>query len=98
MALSALSPSEAVPPGSGVVTTDQAVPFQWSAWFWIASESTVTNPYSPAAQQLSGEVHDTSKSTLKSPLRVPPGVGVAARDQFLPFQCRAWSSGIPCCL
>ena len=41
-------------------------------------------------------MHDTSKSSLKSPRRVPAGVGVATRDQFLPFQCKAWSSWIPC--
>ncbi len=86
----------ALPPGLGVVTRDHFLPFQCSAWFSITSAITVSFPYSPSAQQLSGEVHATSKSTLKSPLRVPAGVGVATRDQFLPFQCMAWSSWAPC--
>src|ERR1022692_1249395 len=98
MALSALAPSDPVPPGFGVATRDQAVSFQCSAWFSIPSEpmALASVPYSPTAQQLSGEVHVTSISSLKSPLRTPPGVGVATSDQFLPFQCRASSSWTPC--
>ena len=71
--------------GPGVGTRDQAVPFQCTiSAFHMAEElphAKVQN--CPTAHALAGAVALTARSS-----ELAPGLGLATRDQAVPFQCK----------
>src|SRR5690349_14474621 len=80
----------ALPAGLGADTTAHLLPFQWSTSLRSTMPSAWVLPYRPAAQQLAEDEQKTPKSSLPSPVRLPPGAGVGTTDHFVPFQCKAW--------
>ena len=83
----ALTPNRAptVELGLGVATRDQAVPFQCKINpSHVAAElSQAEVQYCPTAQASVEEVALTSRSS-----ELAPGLGLAIRDQAVPFQCK----------
>ena len=65
---------------------DHLVPFQCRAW--LTSEPPLL-AWPPTVQHLLAELQRTPSSWFSVRLAVPAGLGVAVRDHFLPFQCRA---------
>ena len=70
--------------GPGLATRDQAVPFQCMiSAFHVAEEVPHAKvQYCPTAQALAGAVALTPRSS-----ELAPGLGLATRDQAVPFQC-----------
>src|SRR5215471_6210495 len=71
--------------GLGLGTRDQAVPFHRTiSAFHVAEElSHAEAQYSPTAHALAAEDALTLRSS-----ELAPGLGLATRDQALPFQCK----------
>ena len=71
--------------GPGLGTRDQAVPFQCTiSAFHVAEEVPHAKvQYCPTAQALAGAVALTPRSS-----ELAPGLGLATRDQAVPFQCK----------
>jgi hypothetical protein len=75
---------EVVPPGLGLGTIDQAVPFQCS--IRVCSMVEPDSSQEPTAQALDA---DRSSTPLKLAVPVPAGTGTATLDQAVPFHCSA---------
>src|SRR5579859_7545961 len=71
----------ACPPGSGVLTASQALPFQCS----ICGCQFAPFQNWPTAHALDRDVAATASSSLSAP--GPAGFGLATSRQWLPFQC-----------